>query len=359
MKTRIASIIPFIATALLVIALSSCRSAGPGNMVRDRTGYINAISDSWKNQMLLNIVKLRYADAPVFLDIASIINSYETKGEFSAGGIWEQNGIGLMPSIGGGASFSDKPTVSYSPLQGNKFAMSLMNPIGPSTVMGLVYAGYPIDMIFRLMINSINEINNSYSGSMRKREASPEFYPLLDCLKKIQNSYGFWVSQDKSKDGVIEFFMKDIADSSLANDISRIRKSLGIPDIASSYKIAYGSHRADSFEIVMKTRSFLEILTDVASTVEVPQEHLTSNQAFPANELKGPDGTQLQPFIKIHSCTGIPKNAFFSIRYNGYWFYIDKGDFTSKRAFSFLLLLSSLNDTDDKKGSPILTIPVN
>jgi hypothetical protein len=35
-----------------------------------------AISDSWKNQMLLNLVKARYAEAPVFLDIASAINSY-------------------------------------------------------------------------------------------------------------------------------------------------------------------------------------------------------------------------------------------------------------------------------------------
>ncbi len=215
---------PFIAITLLAVALSSCRSAGPNNMVRDRNGYINAISDSWKNQMLLNIVKLRYADAPVFLDIASIVNSYETRGEVSAGGMWEQVGAGLMPAIGATATFSDKPTVSYSPLQGSKFAMSMMNPIGPSTVMGLIYAGYPVDMVFRLMLSSVNGISNSYSGPMRKKEASPDFYNLLQYLKKIQDANGLSVGQNNKTEGAIDFYMKDNIDTSLVRNVAEIKK---------------------------------------------------------------------------------------------------------------------------------------
>jgi hypothetical protein len=41
-----------------------------GTVARDRFDYITAISDSWKSQMLLNLVKIRYGDAPVFLDVA-------------------------------------------------------------------------------------------------------------------------------------------------------------------------------------------------------------------------------------------------------------------------------------------------
>ena len=36
--------------------------------------------DSWKRQMLLNLLKVRYTDAPVFLDISSVINSYSLEG---------------------------------------------------------------------------------------------------------------------------------------------------------------------------------------------------------------------------------------------------------------------------------------
>ena len=64
----------------LLAGLSGCASIGPGNVARDRFDYISAISDSWKAQMLLNLVKLRYGDAPVFLDVASVITQTGLQG---------------------------------------------------------------------------------------------------------------------------------------------------------------------------------------------------------------------------------------------------------------------------------------
>ena len=61
---------------LIVAGIGSCASIGPATLARDRFDYISAISDSWKSQMLFNLVKLRYGDAPVFLDVASVINQY-------------------------------------------------------------------------------------------------------------------------------------------------------------------------------------------------------------------------------------------------------------------------------------------
>ena len=48
----------------------------PQHHSKDRFDYITAISDSGKSQMLLNVVKLRYGDTPVFLDMSSVINQY-------------------------------------------------------------------------------------------------------------------------------------------------------------------------------------------------------------------------------------------------------------------------------------------
>ena len=58
---------------LIVTGLSGCASIGPGTVTRDRFDYISAISESWKAQMLFNLVKIRYGDTPVFLDVASVI----------------------------------------------------------------------------------------------------------------------------------------------------------------------------------------------------------------------------------------------------------------------------------------------
>jgi hypothetical protein len=43
----------------MLASLSGCASIGPGTVARDRFDYVTAISDSWKSQMLFNLVKLR------------------------------------------------------------------------------------------------------------------------------------------------------------------------------------------------------------------------------------------------------------------------------------------------------------
>lgn len=43
------------------ISVTACYNIGPKTIPRDRFDYNEAISNSWKEQTLLNIVKLRYA----------------------------------------------------------------------------------------------------------------------------------------------------------------------------------------------------------------------------------------------------------------------------------------------------------
>ena len=74
-----------------LLFITSCKSVGPATLNKDRTDYINAYADSWKKQLLLNIVRIRYADAPVMMDVSSIISQYEISGQFSAGASYEQN----------------------------------------------------------------------------------------------------------------------------------------------------------------------------------------------------------------------------------------------------------------------------
>ncbi len=62
---------------LLLWSVAGCGSIGPTTVNRDRFDYITGISESWKQQTLLNIVKLRYADVPVFMDVGQVISGYE------------------------------------------------------------------------------------------------------------------------------------------------------------------------------------------------------------------------------------------------------------------------------------------
>ena len=52
--------------AMVLAILSGCSSIGPANVAGDRFDYTAAVADSWKSQMLLNLVKIRYGDTPCF-----------------------------------------------------------------------------------------------------------------------------------------------------------------------------------------------------------------------------------------------------------------------------------------------------
>ena len=125
-----------------LLLLSGCTSIGPGTVTRDRFDYTTVISESWKSQMLLNMVKLRYGDTPVFLDVGSVINSYELSGSLSAGANWT-----FHPAYGSGANagaagfYADRPTITYSPSTGEKFSKSMLTPIPPSSIFFFIQAG--------------------------------------------------------------------------------------------------------------------------------------------------------------------------------------------------------------------------
>ena len=72
-----------------VALLASCTAIGPRTVARDRFDYINALSESWKRQMLLNLVKLRYMDALVFLEVSSVVAQYVLETELEGGLSWD------------------------------------------------------------------------------------------------------------------------------------------------------------------------------------------------------------------------------------------------------------------------------
>ena len=79
-----------------------------------------------KRRMLINPLKVRYADAAVFMDIASVINSYELAGDVSLKNQYGPPGAGnTWVALGVTGRYSDKSTITYQPLAGEKFAWTV------------------------------------------------------------------------------------------------------------------------------------------------------------------------------------------------------------------------------------------
>jgi hypothetical protein len=100
---------------LTVLSMAGCASVGPATVMRDRFDYTAAVAESWKSQMLLNLVKLRYGDTPVFLDVGQIISGYTMEGRLSvAGTITSSHGVvpGVPDSsvlLGAQGRYTDRP----------------------------------------------------------------------------------------------------------------------------------------------------------------------------------------------------------------------------------------------------------
>ena len=72
-----------LAAVVLNLVLVACSSIGPATVPHDRIDYGSSIGNSWKEQTLLNIVQLRYADIPIFLEVAQVIAGYQLQSALS------------------------------------------------------------------------------------------------------------------------------------------------------------------------------------------------------------------------------------------------------------------------------------
>ena len=133
----------------LSMALTGCHSIGPGSVARDRFDYSSSLGESWKRQTLLNIVKLRYLDPPIFVDVGQIVSGYTLQTGVGVNGTLSSDKAvqGDFLSANGQAVYTDRPTITYTPLTGNKFIKSLMTPLPPDAVFFTIQSGWPADAV--------------------------------------------------------------------------------------------------------------------------------------------------------------------------------------------------------------------
>ena len=343
---------------LLFLLLAGCASVGPPTVVRDRFDYVAAISESWKRQTLLNLLKVRYADAPVFMDVTSVIAAYSTQMDVSAGAQVAPVGRAgdTFGAIGAAGQFTDKPTISYQPLSGDKFARSLMAPIPVSAILALIQAGYPADQVLRLCVNSVNGLDNSYSGSGNPRAGDPKFRELMAALRESQatGAPGFRTRDAKDAHSVVMFFSAaaDPADPG----VRKIRDLLRLAPGRSEYRVAYGSFPEPEADIAILTRSLLQVMIDLSGQLEVPAADIAEGRVS-AVQRSAEELRLFPPLLAVHHGEKAPEDAHVAVKFRGRWFWIDDRDAQSKHNLMFLMMAFSLTEGTPAQAAPVVTIP--
>jgi hypothetical protein len=345
--------------AVLAITLASCASVGPRTVAVDRFDYSSAIADSWKQQTLLNIVKIRYVDLPVFVDVSSIVAGYSLQTGVTVGGVVssERAVQGNYGSIGGQAVYTDRPTITYVPMTGEKFLRGMITPIDPKNIFFMLQAGYPADFILGLTVESLNGVRNRSAAGGTVREADADFTRVQQLLREVQvaGGIGMRVEEDKAKGSTaVLFFQRDDLPAEIREKSAEIRRLLRLQADQPKFVLTYSPMRGDVNELAVNSRSLLQILQAFSSYVEVPEQDLRQKIVAPA--LAHAEAEQRQ-VGRIRSGPTRPETAYVAVQYRGNWFWVEDSDWLTKRALTAVMFFFTLADTGSPEKLPLITIP--
>ena len=350
--------------ATTVIMAAGCHPTGPASVRTGRASYNIVIQQTNNEQLLLNLVRLRYRDTPYFLEVSSIATTFD----FTA----SASGSALLPSsesniydLGTGLSFSEQPTVSYTPLQGEGFVTQLMSPVDLNTIILLYRSGWSVERIFQVCLQSINGVKNAPSASGPTPDYVPkyeQFREVAGLLRQLQIQDVLEMGREPSVDPNNPIVKIRIADEAReSSQVERLCVLLGLERGRTDYYLTAEAGSGGKDRIAVVPRSLMGSLFYVSQGVEVPPGDERAGRVTVTRDEQGGrfDWSQVVGgLMAIHSSGQQPKYPYADVRYRGNWFYIDDSDLASKSTFSLLMQLFALQAGEIKSTAPVLTLPV-
>lgn len=411
----------FVLVVAAAAALSGC-ATDSAVLIRDRLQFNELVKSSAEQQMLLNIVRLRYADTPSSLAISSISTQNELVRSYGLlpffGAVGSEAGVRGATTVLPTAqmAITDRPTITMTPLDDTEFTRKLFTPMPLEGFLYLAKASWPIATVFRLWLEHLNWVPNAQNAGGPPAVAAPDFEKFLrgiDALQRLHDR-GQVVFATEMRDepmggaiaaslirprDIIEaarsgFEYRPDADKSTwtlykrrPQPVLRIDSAaVDTPEMeafATAFRLERGRatfdiviERADPFPngakdggkdggldlIDVETRSLLQVLYFVSKGVEVPAKHLQNRLAFePVDSLGRPFDWRLitrELFQISSSADRPPEYAHVAIKYRDHWFYLDQRDAASMSTFSLLLELARLETSGKAAVTPTLTLPL-
>ena len=348
--------IKHISVIFLLTLLGGCSYVMPSHVSEEATAYNKSVSHSDDGQMLLNIVRLRNLNAPVFLQINSITsqNSLQTSATL-AYSIYNPPSGGTPNSISPGASLTQSPTISYTPLQGQQFTQNMLSPVSLLSIYYLVNAGWSIDVVFRLALQNINEYYNEpgyiNADTLNSPKQYAQFIRIIHLLSQLQQSEDIDFYFDANQSSGSELFVINFhADAMHKAPVEALRKLLSLDKNANSIIFTTDYSLQAPNAVPIKTRSVMAIMSFLANDVKIPN--------LPVKEQIKAIGN---PLLTIKYAKKSPNSyTKMVVYYNHYYYYIEEGDTESKR---IIVLLRSLYElTAGLPGGTsgvVLSLPVS
>ncbi|RMH37589.1 MAG: hypothetical protein D6690_02100 [Nitrospirae bacterium] len=326
--------------------------------------YNQAIVNSLGQQMLLNLVRLRYRDIPYFLEVGSVTASLSLDTTVGVGADIDL-GAGsdfLKPNLG--VTYSQRPTISYAPLQGKDLLQRIFSPISIDALLAMTQSGWSIERVFGLCIERLNDLANAPGASGPTPDYVPpyrRFKRLLALLRHLQLEDRILMGLDPATQHLI---VQITPDPSHPEILEELRTLLGITEEQTIYRFEINTNILEpkNQQWDVRVRSISSVLFYLSQNIEIPEEH---RMAGLVTLTKTADGrlfdwgeTPGGMMFRVRSSRERPVNAFLAVPYRGAWFYIADDDLQSKSSFLLLQQLFRLQAGQVIHPAPTLTLPV-
>lgn len=352
-----------IALALVPLALAACNAVGPTAVRGAQVPYNEAVASNRDEQLLLNLVRLRYRDVPLFLELGTLSTQYQMNHSGGLGTRFvfddslDEHGLNASASFG----FSEKPTVTYVPLQGEKFVKQLMAPIPLENLFLLAQSGWSLGRVLRCCAQSLEDVRNAPAASGPTPSYVPEFRDFARVgrlARDLQLAGGFDLVQTPGADGGTRLGVRIEGAAQPAADL---KSALHLDAARTDFPLVTRRGRGSGADVGVETRSLLGVMFLLSHAIEVPPEDLAAGRV---TRTVSADGTPFEwtevtgDLLRVRTSSSRPSGAYLAVPYRGAWFSIDDADLDSKTTFALLSYLFALQSGDRASIAPALTLPL-
>lgn len=400
----------------LLLGASGC-TFGSKAIEKTHGPYAAAVQRVDEEQLLKNIVRMRYVETPRALEITSIAAQYELSATAEARPFFSSAATStvaesfstVLPFAG--VTGANRPTVTLASQDDGNTVRQFLTPISPETLVFLSQSGWPVSNILRIWVERMNGVPNWIPRSGLPRDVPPDYERFQRACELLQTAQDrellsvHAVDRVKERSGPLpvasvtaeavvaaakdgfEYQPRSDAqhwvlvkkEAQLVMDVTALGKQN--PEVHELIELLYLQRDRKQYDLVvatgvpdpakndaalspdlrLTTRSTAQALFFLANGVEVPPEHAACGlvQTTPGVDPLAATAGVFRVYCVAGSSHKPPVCAYTAIWYRDHWYYIDDRDQASKAT---LLLMLQLRRLDFQKqplgGTPALTLPV-
>ena len=248
----------------------------PGGAIRLQ----RAIARSQNDQLLLNLVRLRYRE---YSNVSRYWNRHRQYTLDARVGVLPRihvDGTGSTEiGVDLGGRYSEQPTITYEPISGAEFTQRLLTPISPSTIILLSQSGWSVERLLMCCVDRLNDVTNAPVASGPTPSRIPDnsrFREVAPLAPRIADS-GIAQLHARARPGDGSHSCQNRkagSDSPRSNILRSLREILDLDAAESTFRLTTRSgEQRDSDEIVLTGRSLLGALFFLSHNVDPPDSH--------------------------------------------------------------------------------------